>query len=277
MPFKNGWITTINATTQLFEVCLSMGFTFLRTRSLNQDPLENSFASIRQFGARNTNPNCYQFISCFKTSLLNNLINYNSNHTNCESDDGKILENFEDFLNAGEIGSEAVSLETFTFNELTEYDREQIFKICNAMHSPENYEEQIFAYVAKALIKKNQKYLKCDECAFNLTTDHVEFFHTFTFFKEYDEKKRLLYVTRNVIETLYKIYDVLQYILPKYGHVEHLLKKIKVFLRNHVFLERWYFCKKHINDVENAFFSYSVILIVRKYFEDRQRLKEETQ
>lgn len=74
MPFKSGWLTTITATQELWKTCRNLGFKFLRTRSLNQYPLENSFAAIRHFGAQNTNPSCQQFTDPFKTCLLNNLV-----------------------------------------------------------------------------------------------------------------------------------------------------------------------------------------------------------
>lgn len=67
MPFKTGWLTTIQAD-ELWQECRPLGFKFLRT-----------------------------LISCFKTSLLNNLITPVSNQ-NCEKDDMSILENMEKFL-----------------------------------------------------------------------------------------------------------------------------------------------------------------------------------
>lgn len=76
------------------------------------------------------------------------------------------------------------------------------------------------------------------------------------------KKKTLLYITKNVIEVLYKIYDILQYILPKYGNVDNLTKKIKVLLRTYIPLQVWYTCKEHVSEVENDFFSCSVELVV---------------
>lgn len=57
IPFKDAWETTISATMELFKACNELGMIFLKTRSLNQDPLNYQFARIRQFGAANTNPN----------------------------------------------------------------------------------------------------------------------------------------------------------------------------------------------------------------------------
>lgn len=94
MPFKAGWITIIEATMELIK----LGFRFLQTGSLNQDCLENLFSLIRSFGAGNTNPNCYQFIYCFKTVVINNLIDTHSQGRNCEEDDSSFLENVQAFV-----------------------------------------------------------------------------------------------------------------------------------------------------------------------------------
>lgn len=47
MPFKTGWLTTTKATIELWKVCRDLGFKFLRTRSLNQDPIENQCSATR--------------------------------------------------------------------------------------------------------------------------------------------------------------------------------------------------------------------------------------
>lgn len=74
MPFKFGWLTLIDVTCQLREVCREKGFKFLRTRSLHQDPLENLLSLNRHLGDQNVNPHPYKLISCMKTSVLNNLL-----------------------------------------------------------------------------------------------------------------------------------------------------------------------------------------------------------
>jgi hypothetical protein len=65
---------------------------------LNQDPIENLFAVIRQCGAGNIKPNCFQFIPCLKTTVLNNLSSNKSYNENCEKDEGRILDNLREFL-----------------------------------------------------------------------------------------------------------------------------------------------------------------------------------
>lgn len=97
---KEGWIWSLRAMQELFKMCMVKGFRYLRPRSLNQDALENTFASIRQFGSGNTNPSCYQFKAAIKTSILNNLISKTVKTKNCENDDCYILDNLNSFLDS---------------------------------------------------------------------------------------------------------------------------------------------------------------------------------
>jgi hypothetical protein len=98
LPCKEGWINNIKGVLAIWDVCKQLGFKFLRTRLLNQDPLENMFSVVRQYGVANTNPSCFQFISALKTSILNNLISNRSAGRNCEEDTGHLLHNLRDFL-----------------------------------------------------------------------------------------------------------------------------------------------------------------------------------
>ncbi|KAJ8983229.1 hypothetical protein NQ317_005318 [Molorchus minor] len=99
-------------------MCQKMGFKYLRTRSLNQDPIENLFAGIRQYGSTNTNPTCFQFISALKTSVLNSLIEPHARNQNCEQDNSTILDNLQSFINIGDIQTEVASC--LEHNELTD-------------------------------------------------------------------------------------------------------------------------------------------------------------
>jgi hypothetical protein len=93
MPFKDGWLNNIEGIKLIWHICNEIGFKFLRTRMLNQDPLENLFSIIRQYGAANVNPTCFQFISALKTSILHNLVGYKSYGENCEDDASHLLDN----------------------------------------------------------------------------------------------------------------------------------------------------------------------------------------
>lgn len=264
IPFKAGWIIKINATLQLFEVCSRMGFKYLKTRSLNQDPLENSFGSLRSYGAGNDNPSCYQFIGLFKTSILNNLTDLHSHKRNCEKDEGSILDNLQTFL---ESDNQEVPLEIISESEFK--DVQIPFN-----SSDDSYDLQISTYVTGFLVKK-LKITNCNECAANLITDIVGPDHIFTMFKEHsDNKKRLIYPTEKIVQILIRIYDIIMYILPNYGHVSNITQKLKTFVKKYVNFD-WFSCKNHLDIVFNDFLHYSICLVVRKFCDNINRAFQE--
>ena len=62
----------------------SGGFDYLETRSLNEDPLENTFGVIRLHCGSNNKPNLRQFLDALKTSIINGLAYTGLRNANCE-------------------------------------------------------------------------------------------------------------------------------------------------------------------------------------------------
>lgn len=266
MPFKSGWLITITATEELWKECHKLGFQFLRTRSLNQDPLENTFACIRHYGAQNSNPNCYQFTACFKTSLLNNLITPISNR-NCENDDISILDNLQDFIKFDPSEITIPKLPSCEQNELSNINLPQIQVLADFTE----HEANTLSYVAGFLIKKIKSIRECQKCSASFLTDDLESQHTFTMFKEYvDNKKVLSYTSKPVIVTLARIYDYVIFILEKFGHILDLSKKVKHLLLTHVTFD-WLSCTDHLDLVKSDFLNLSIILVIRKFYDDIYR------
>ncbi|KAF2886109.1 hypothetical protein ILUMI_20063, partial [Ignelater luminosus] len=83
MLFKYGWINNIKGLKVIRQICQNAGFEYLRTRALNQDPIEKLFSLIRQHGVGNTNPTPFQHLSALKTSVPNNLISHSNKNSNC--------------------------------------------------------------------------------------------------------------------------------------------------------------------------------------------------
>lgn len=76
----------------------SENFKFLHLRNINEDSLECLFGSIRSHGVRNNMPNCYHFLSSFKTLLINNFTSLKL-IGNCELDENtETLDNLKQFL-----------------------------------------------------------------------------------------------------------------------------------------------------------------------------------
>ncbi|KAF2898487.1 hypothetical protein ILUMI_07688 [Ignelater luminosus] len=84
--FIRGWQTTIKSVMFLWNRIKDVdGFNYLGLRGLNQDSLENLFASVRLHGAANTNHTCHQFTAALKT-VVNKLVSPTNVDSNCEND-----------------------------------------------------------------------------------------------------------------------------------------------------------------------------------------------
>lgn len=90
-------------------------------------------------------------------------------------------------------------------------------------------------------------------------------------FKEFtDFKQRLTYVKKEVTYILMQFHDIITYILPKYGYITNLSKKIKLFLRSYVSFD-WFTCVQHIDDVKKLLLDSTIPLIIRKFYDDMHR------
>jgi hypothetical protein len=153
---------------------------------LNQDPIENVFAVIRQCGAGNIKPNCFQFISCLKTTvlILNNLSSNKSYNQNCKKDEGRILDNLRDFLSQNLM----LPLHTTVADSQNERMNFQVpvFNRNNAFTDNSDY--QSLTYVCGFLMNKLKTKFNCDYCIKNVSTKNLDQRHIFTLYKEYDKK-----------------------------------------------------------------------------------------
>lgn len=92
------WITTVKGFKKLWALVNELGMKCLKTRYVNQDPLENFFGVIRSHNRRNVNPTCAIFESSFKTLLVNNLTGKRTVGGNCEIDTGEPLFSLQHFV-----------------------------------------------------------------------------------------------------------------------------------------------------------------------------------
>jgi len=91
------WIITLQSLKYIWGK-VNTTFKFLSLRNINQDPLESTFGAIRSHGVRNINPTTIQFVSSFKTLLINNFSSIKS-IGNCEiNETGDVLDNLKQFL-----------------------------------------------------------------------------------------------------------------------------------------------------------------------------------
>lgn len=83
---RKGFLLTINSVLQLFkDLNENSDIHELCTRKLNQDPLENLFAVIRQQHGCSVNPSPKQFQAGLRHIFITHLSKVSS-HSNCETD-----------------------------------------------------------------------------------------------------------------------------------------------------------------------------------------------
>ncbi|XP_018566416.1 uncharacterized protein LOC108907288 [Anoplophora glabripennis] len=98
MPCFNNWLITLKGLKILRKQLKLFGFSRIKTRRFNQDPVENLFGRIRQRGQRFTKPTCKAFGTFYKSLLLNGLVSKLSVGSNCEDDEGSILVSLQKFI-----------------------------------------------------------------------------------------------------------------------------------------------------------------------------------
>lgn len=113
------WILTIENLRYLWATLEERGFKFLCLRSLNQDPVENFFGSIRAHGLRNTNPTPHSFGNSFKALVINNFMGTHSAAFNCEDDKSVgALDNLRKFVVGDCTPEEIHEVPDFTYKEV---------------------------------------------------------------------------------------------------------------------------------------------------------------
>ncbi|CAI6344921.1 unnamed protein product [Macrosiphum euphorbiae] len=103
------WIDTLKSFKFIWLKLHSNNLKFLIPRNINQDPLECLFGSSRQHSGRNINPDCFHFMTSFKTLLLNNFSSAKSLSFNCEADNLEPLTNLKNFLQINHTKNNNVS------------------------------------------------------------------------------------------------------------------------------------------------------------------------
>ncbi|XP_043470970.1 uncharacterized protein LOC122504119 isoform X1 [Leptopilina heterotoma] len=97
-PTLRNLISTIRGFIHLWEKLKGLGFKNLKTKHLNQDPLENFFSRIRACGNSNRKPTCYQFIGSFKTLVINNMSKSRSDRANCIDDGSNFVLSWQNYF-----------------------------------------------------------------------------------------------------------------------------------------------------------------------------------
>lgn len=176
-PCQTGFIMTIKAVMGIWEELNKTEVPYLSTNRLNQDCLENTFASIRKRGGFRDNPCAQEFRSSVRNVVVCNF-KEKSCSKNCEDDDDLMLIN----LNNAQIKSVILEDASNDSDELvTDLDVEET-PTFNDM------EENAIAYISGVLSNALFKKFSCEECKKLLLGEKLLDTHTlFIYFKEYKD------------------------------------------------------------------------------------------
>lgn len=170
----NGWQVTISALLHLWDFLKNEGFTFLLTRRLNQDSLENFFGSIRQQSGNAVNPTPIQFSRAFKKLFLMSF--FHSNGMNCAEDFEKLLLDLTSFAEIQPIAPAVTE----------ELKKAFVVENCD-YHSKSLPEQNAFKYVAGYLIEKCLQIHSCNTCIeFSKINSELDDSSLFLHFKAYN-------------------------------------------------------------------------------------------
>lgn len=257
---KMGWIQTIQGFIMIWDICSKAGFKFLRTRAINQDPLENLFSIIRQYGRGNDNPTCYQFSSALKTSILNGLVSHKNKGKNCEDDESDVLDDLNTFIRS-----------CIRKGNSTTFGEEDTIP-WNVPDKPENAdfaELQAVTYVSGYIVKRLQ--LECKDCESDLLSTEILPEHTFTMFKEYHtQKDHLKYARTELIYCIAHMYHIIYKYLEKRGHNTNVYEKLKFCISENVTFE-WLQCTVHKFNVKNKIVELVLNMLFKKFFCELER------
>ena len=180
-PSQNGWITTIASVQHVWKTLRSAGFHYLETRSLNQDPLENTFGVIRLHCGSNNNPTVGQFVDVLKTSIINGLVYKGLCNANCEGDDTGLLDNLHSLLKESSASQPNPSTSHGSACHIAEQVQQEV--------NDEGVDLSRVAYVSGFVAKHVLRAVRCDDCKTCLTSSVMLSTNAFIYFKEYKDNR----------------------------------------------------------------------------------------
>jgi len=234
-PSQNGWIVDIGAVQHVWRTLKSAGFHYLETRSLNQDPLENTFGVIRLHCGSNNNTTVGQFADALKASIINGLAYTGLRNANCEGDDTELLDNLHSFLKESSASRP---------NPSTSHGRETIHDGLSASRIAEQVEREVndvdmglfsVAYVSGFIARHVLRAVRCDDCKACLTSPVMMSTNAFIYFKEYkDNEQSLTYPSERLVETVSASVTLLEGMMAEVAHTYSVEEKITAAIKTTV-------------------------------------------
>lgn len=168
-PCFDGVVQTIEAVLQFYKEECSDKDSYILTRKLNQDIIENLFARFRQKGGYNRNPTAKVLRTIFRSNLVNSFIKL-SKSKNCEDEGGKYLQlpvgiPVADCTNTDSFDDETSEQSVFEGTAISSDVAEEMTRASTSTGTPTvTLEECSVAYFAGYLAKSSTKKYNCQRC-----------------------------------------------------------------------------------------------------------------
>lgn len=202
-------------------------FSYVMTGSFNQDPLENFFSYMRSHGCRNVNPGVFQFISSFKSLLVNNFMSAHSPYSNCQPDSNDCLDNLRSFLLNENIPG-VHNLDPQPVAHSIGIPQIVLVKKTKVARCITSY---ISGYVARYLLNH---FGKCNNCKENITyQDKNVSDHDYIIARQYKNSKLTKAGTTLNIYVIHCL-EYLFYLIPRQCHEFHISLKLYHILKENV-------------------------------------------
>jgi hypothetical protein len=204
-PSQTGWLVSIAAVQHVWRrVNEKKNFTYLETRNLNQDALENTFGAIRLHCGSNNNPTVGQFVGALKTDIISGLAYRGLRDCNCEDDGASFLDNLHSFLKPSCVSSSSLlaSHVRGTTDSNVDDVKEAQQGVCKAVHVGD-MEALPIAYVSGFVARRLLRNSNCDACKACLISETPSPSDVFVSFKEYRDKVHsLTYPSEKLVESV---------------------------------------------------------------------------
>lgn len=202
-------------------------FSYVMTGCFNQDPLENFFSYIRSHGCRNVNPDVFQFISSFKSLLVNNFMSAHSPYSNCQPDSNDCLDNLRSFLlNENIPGVQHLDSQPMAHSLVP--SQIVLVKKTKVARCITSY---ISGYVARYLLKR---FGKCNNCKQNITHQEENVNdHDYIIARQYKDSKLTKAGTTFNIYVIHCL-EYLFFLIPRQCNEVHISGKLYHILKENV-------------------------------------------
>lgn len=245
-PSQLGWLISLNAIRGIWAYMRSKGCEVLRPRSLNQDPLENLFGSIRSGCGCNDNPSAFHFIGSLKAQILNNLF-HTAHSTNCEADEIDVLSNLRSFLESDSVEKSISQRYEGPFNIISEVSTIDNIE-ADVIHG--NTGTFSVAYVAGYILKGLYKRLTCDICVSFLSSDDLELHNIYISNREWVlDKNKLIYPSIQFTICVGHGITALENFLQENANVQNIPVHASESIRRNIDLS-WLNCELHSEEAK---------------------------